>query len=448
MNLFTPFFENVQTPPVNSTHLGIPLYITLPIIIVLMVFSAFFSMCDMAFSSVNILRLKKKAEEGNKTAQIAYKLATKYDHTISTILFCNNVTNIGISSLMLVVTESMGFAENQEFLESIVSILISVFALLLIGEIIPKQIAKVYNYRLCLGFARILNFFQIVCFPLTYVFTKFANLLSKIFVRKKKENEEEEYDSDDELQEMVDKIEEEGLIDEKNAELVRSAIEFSNTEAYEIMTPRVDLKMFNIEDDVEDLIQDKEFFIYSRIPVYEGDKDNVIGILPIKLLQRKILANQKIDIKELLYEPLFVPRSNNIRDILEQFKEQKHHVAIVLDEYGGVEGMLTVEDIVEELVGPIFDETDVVEKEYSNTKDGYIVDGSMNIDDFYELVEIEPEFDDPSYNTVSGWVIDNLQRFANKGDHFSFENLDVEVILTDEFTVEKIKVKINEKEEE
>jgi CBS domain containing-hemolysin-like protein len=348
---------------------------------------------------------------------------------------------------MLTVTELIPV---DNIWEQVISILVSIFILLLFGEIIPKNIARAYNYRLSLVFARILYSFQIIFFPFTFVFTKFAALLSKIFIRKKKEVnvEEAEEQADDELQEMVDQIEEDGIIDEKTADLVRSAIEFSNTEAYEIMTPRVELMMFNIEDDIDELLNNKEYFIYSRIPVYEGDKDNIIGILPLKLLQRKILAEQEINIKELIYKPLFVPRSNNIRDILEQFKETKHHVAIVLDEYGGVEGLLTVEDIVEELVGPIFDETDIVEKEFSETKEGYIVDGSMNIDDFFELVEIEPDFDDPSYNTVSGWVIDNLERFAKKGDQFSFENLDVEVILADTFTVEKIKVKVNEKEDE
>jgi CBS domain containing-hemolysin-like protein len=439
---FYPFM--VAAEPINK-DIGVPLYISIPIIVVLLVLSAFFSMSDMAFSSVNVLRLKKAADEGNKNAKIAHKLATKYSDTISTILFCNNITNIGISSLMVMVTDKIPV---NDVWEQVISIVISVFLLLLVGEIIPKQIAKIYNYKLSLGFAKLLNGFRIVCFPFTFVFTKFATLLSKIFVRKKKVESEEEVDKDEELQEMVDKIEEEGIIDEKKADLVRSAIEFNNTEAYEIMTPRVDLKMFNIEDDVEELINDKEFFIYSRIPVYEEDKDNVIGILPMKLLQRRILAEQEINIRELLYKPLFVPRSMNICDILELFKEQKYHVAIVLDEYGGVEGLITIEDIIEELVGPIFDETDIVEKEFSTTKEGFIVDGSMNIDDFFNLVDIEPDFDDPSYNTVSGWVIDNLQRFGKTGDKFSFENLDVEVMVAEEFTVEKIKVKVNEDDED
>lgn len=438
-------FLNATVTP-QTQHFTIPLYITLPVIIVLMIFSAIFSMSDMAFSSVNILRLKKAAEEGNKTAKLAYKLATKYDDTISTILFCNNITNIGISSLMVTVTD--GIPTGNDIYNEIISIVISVMLLLFLGEIIPKEIAKIYNYKFCFVFARILNFFKLIFYPFTFVFTKFAVLLSKIFVRKKKNADEEEVDVDDELQEMVDAIEDEGIIDEKKADLVRSAIEFNNTEAYEIMTPRVDLMMFNIEDDVEELLNDKDYFIYSRIPVYEGDKDEVIGILPTKLIQRKILTNQEINIRELLYKPLFVPRSMNICDILELFKETKHHIAVVLDEYGGVEGIVTIEDIVEELVGPIYDETDVVEKEYSTTKDGFIVDGSMNIDDFFALVEIEPEFDDPSFNTVSGWAVDVLQRFAKRGDKFTYENLECTVLAIDDYTIEKLKIKVLPKPEE
>lgn len=418
----------------------IPLYISLPIIAVLMILSSFFAMCDMSFSSVNLLRLKKAAEEGNKSAKLAYKLAKNYDNTISTILFCNNITNIGISSLMVGVTALFNV---NETIEQVISIIISVFILLLFGEIVPKQIAKVYNYPLSLAFARFLNGFKIIFFPFTYIFTKFATLISKIFVHKKKEDQTK---IDDELQEMVDTIEDEGIIDEKKADLVRSAIEFNTTEAYEIMTPRVDLMMFDIKDDINELISNKDYFKFSRIPVYDDDKDNIVGILPLKLIQRKILTNSKIDIHELMYKPLFVPRSMSVREILTQFKEEKHHIAIVLDEYGGVEGLITMEDIVEELVGPIFDENEKVEEEYSETKDGFIVDGSMNIDDFYELVDIKEEFDDPSFNTVSGWVVDKLQRFAKVGDKFEFENLSIEVITIDDYTVEKIRVKVLPKE--
>lgn len=414
------------------------------VVVVLCVLSTMFSMSDMAISSVNVLRLKKEAAAGNWLSKHTLNLALKYDDTISTILFCNNVTNIGISSIMVTLISYMALP--NETIENIISIIISTFILLLIGEVIPKQIAKVYNYRLSKFFTLFVLFFKYLCYPITFIFTKIAFLLSKIFIKSTK-NVDVETEVSDELQEMVDTIEDEGIIDEDKAELIRSAIEFNETEVYEIMTPRVDVLMFDIHDDVQTLIDDKSYFNYSRIPVYEDDRDDIIGILPIKLLQRKILTNSEINIEELMYKPTFVPRSAKITDVLSLFKETKHHMAIVLDEYGGVEGIVSIEDIIEELVGPIFDETDVVEKEYSKTKTGYIVSGSMNIDDFFDLVEIEPQFDDPSYNTVSGWVVDNLNRFAQVGDTFNFKNLTINVLNIDDFIVNKIEVIINKDEE-
>ncbi len=413
------------------------------VVVVLCILSTMFSMSDMAISSVNVLRLKKEAEEGNWLSKHTLNLAVKYDDTISTILFCNNVTNIGISSIMVTLIASMSLP--NETVENIISIIISTFILLLIGEVIPKQIAKVYNYRLAKFFTLFVLFFKYLCYPITFVFTKIAFLLSKLFIKGTK-NIDVETEVSDELQEMVDTIEDEGIIDEEKAELIRSAIEFNETEAYEVMTPRVDVLMFDIHDDIQKLIDDKSYFNYSRIPVYEDDRDDIIGILPLKLLQRKILTNSKIDVHELMYKPAFVPRSAKITDVLTLFKETKHHMAIVLDEYGGVEGIISIEDIIEELVGPIFDETDKVEKEYSKTKNGYIISGSMNIDDFFDLVEIEPEFDDPSFNTVSGWVVDNLNRFAQVGDTFNFKNLTIKVLNIDDFIVNKIEVIINKEE--
>lgn len=423
-----------------------PLVAYIIIIAVLMLFSAFFSMCDMAFSSVNILRLKKAAENGSKTASVAYDLAKGYDNTISTILFYNNITNIGVSSLMV---GTIAYANLGDFWSELVSIVISIFILLMIGEVLPKQLAKVYNYKLCLTFAYILNTFKIIAYPLTFVFTKFAGLLAKPIIKANKKNEDEdEEDLNDELHEMIDAIEDEGVLDENAAEIVRNSIEFNSTEAYEVMTPRVDVIMIDKDTTSSEIKEDKELLRYSRIPVYDDDKDNVIGILPMRLVQRYILNDEEFNINDLIVTPIFVPRSMMITDILKLFKSESRHMAVVLDEYGGVEGIVTIEDIIEELVGPVFDETDDIVKEYSITKDGtYIVDGSMNIDDFFDLIEYEPDFDDPSFNTVSGWVTDILQRFASVGDTFEYENIKVEVLNVDDYFVDKIKVSIINKDE-
>ena len=215
------------------------------------------------------------------------------------------------------------------------------------------------------------------------------------------------------------------------------------------MTPRVDVFAIEKGDDINELIKDKDFFNYSRVPVYDETIDNIIGILPIKALAKKILAGDKdIDILSLCYKPLIVPRNHQILDVLKEFKEKKVHVAVVIDEYGGTEGIITMEDILEEIVGDIFDEFDEIEEEYVDKGNGtYIVDGTMNIDDFFELIGYEEEVE-TDYTTVGGFCQDILDRFAKKGDEFDFAHYHFIVLEADEFTVEKLKVIDTEFEKE
>jgi CBS domain containing-hemolysin-like protein len=221
-----------------------------------------------------------------------------------------------------------------------------------------------------------------------------------------------------------------------------------DTQAYEIMTPRVDVFAFDIEDDINDLINDENIFMYSRVPVYEETIDNIIGILPTKLLLKAMLGNNKIDVRSLLSPVTFVPRSRNISAILQDFKASHNHIAIVKDEYGGTEGLVTLEDIVEELVGDIWDEMDEIDEEATELEDGvFLIDGSMNIEDFFELVELDLD-EDADYSTVSGWCVSILERFAKIGDYFEYENLQITVVQADEFTVEKIRVKVLAKKDE
>ncbi|MEG0978157.1 MAG: hemolysin family protein [Bacilli bacterium] len=414
-------------------------YVALTVSLIFIIFSTFFSMSDMVYSSVNTSRLKKEASEGNKSSARAYKLAINYDNTISTILLGNNAVNVGLSSSMVFVTAAFGL---DETIANLISIIISLVVLLLFGEVIPKQIAKIYNYRLSKIFAPIILVFKYLFLPFTFVFTGISKLISKIFLRNGIKDKSNNVDA--ELKEMVDVIEDEGLIDEDKADLVRNAIEFNTTEAYEIMKPRVDIEMFDINSPISSLISNKSIFNFSRIPLYEDDKDHIVGILPIKILQKKILAGKPFTLLELSYVPTFVPRTMKITDILLKLKESKHHMAIVLDEYGGVEGIITMEDILEEIVGDIWDETDDVEKDYSVTKGGFIVDGSMNIDDFFELFDLKDRESDNSYTTVNGWIIDKLERFGKIGDKLVYKNITVEIIAADEFTVEKIKVIVND----
>lgn len=407
--------------------------IVLVAIVVMVAFSAFFSSADMVYSTVDTLRLKKDAEKGSKSAALALKFANEYDKTITTILFSNNLVNIAASSLASI--SYFGDILGPSLITVIMFLIIVTFA-----EIIPKVIGRIYSHGLAKLYAYPILIFKYLFIPFVYATSALGRLIvSPLY---KKAEDEEEAVSDDELQEMVDTIEEEGVIDEEQGELLRSAITFMDTQAYEIMTPRVDIFAFDIEDDISELINDDNVFMYSRVPVYEETIDNIIGILPTKLLLKAMLSNEKIDVRSLLTPVTFVPRSRNISAVLQDFKKTHNHIAIVKDEYGGTEGLITLEDIVEELVGDIWDEMDEIDEEATELGDGvYQIDGAMNIEDFFELVELELD-EDADYSTVSGWCVSILERFAKVGDRFTYENLDVKVIQADEFTVEKIRVKV------
>lgn len=407
--------------------------IVLVAIVVMVAFSAFFSSADMVYSTVDTLRLKKDAEKGSKSAALALKFANEYDKTITTILFSNNLVNIAASSLASI--SYFGDILGPSLITVIMFLIIVTFA-----EIIPKVIGRVYSHGLAKLYAYPILIFKYLFIPFVYATSALGRLIvSPLY---KKAEDEEEAVSDDELQEMVDTIEEEGVIDEEQGELLRSAITFMDTQAYEIMTPRVDIFAFDIEDDISELINDDNVFMYSRVPVYEETIDNIIGILPTKLLLKAMLSNEKIDVRSLLTPVTFVPRSRNISAVLQDFKKTHNHIAIVKDEYGGTEGLITLEDIVEELVGDIWDEMDEIDEEATELGDGvYQIDGAMNIEDFFELVELELD-EDADYSTVSGWCVSILERFAKVGDRFTYKNLDVKVIQADEFTVEKIRVKV------
>ena len=421
-------------------------YFLLVVIAILVVLSGIFSMSDMVYGVVNQLRLKKDVEKGSKRAKIALDFASNYDTTISTILFSNNLVNIAASSL----SASVGlriFSSLDNDLAGTITSLILLVIILIFGEICPKVIGRVFSYPLSKLLAYPILVLKYVFFPFVYVTSAFGRLLTKP-ITKIKESDDDEPISDEELQEMVDQIEEDEVIDEDQAELLRSAIEFKETEAHEIMTPRIDMFAFNIDDNIEELTHDDDIFAHSRIPVYKDTIDNIIGILPTKRVLKNMLAKQKINVLEMILPVEFVPGSMPISNILSKMKNSQTHIVIVKDEFGGTDGLLTMEDILEELVGEIWDETDTPIEFYKKLNENtYVVDGSMNIDDLFELLEKEL-LEDNEFTSVGGWVIDKLERFAKIGDSFDYENLTVTVLDATEFTVEKVKIVKHKIEEE
>ena len=415
------------------------------VIAICFVFSMFFSSADMVYSAVSRDKLSLESEKGNLKAKKALKIAEDYEFSIASILFGNSLVNIIASSLITVI----GINWNADWGSLVITIIFTV-ALIIFAEFLPKSISKKYSYKLSLLYVYPVLIFKYLSSFIVWPIAKIFHYFGKLFSKKSKE---EDIINEDVLTEMVDEIEESGALEEDEAEIVRNSLDLHDIEAHEIMTPRVEVFAIDVEDDINEIIKEGEIFKYSRIPVYEETIDNIIGILPIKALANSIYQKEEIkDIRSLCYKPLFVPRNRQLLDLLEEFKTSKIHIALVMDEYGGVEGIVTMEDILEEIVGDIFDETDEVEKEYVENENGeYIVDGGMNIEDFFELIGYEEDFE-TDYDTVAGLCQEILDRFAKQGDEFMFaDRYKITVLDADEYIVNKIRVidtKFEENEEE
>ena len=410
------------------------------LIFVLLCFSALFSCMDMAYSCASLPTLKESSKKSKRAAK-AYYFASNYEETIIAPLFGNSVVNILASSLGTLL--ALKLAEQYNWDQEVVSLLVSILMLLLIltfGEILPKIIGRTYSRPLALLFAYPLAFLRIIFFPIVFISKKFATALTRPVLQANAD--EDEGPSDEELQEMVLAINREGIIDSKSRELLSNSIEFKDTSAYEIMTPRMKIEGISAEENLNRYVKLEGAFRHSRIPVYKHDYDYIIGYIPVKSLLRAMLSDDDLSVDELIRPTLSVPRTMEISAILGLMKKSHIHLAIVKDEYGGTEGLLTMEDILEELVGEIYDEGEVVvlDIEKTNKRNVYLVRGNMNIEEFCQKFHLDPEEMDEDYETVSGWINDRLGKFGEEGDHFEFGPLTVRVKKASPYTVVQAEV--------
>lgn len=406
--------------------------IILPFFILL---SAFFSSAEIVYATVNKIKLNKSAESGNKKAFKAYSLANNPTSLVTTVLVGNNLVNIAASSVATLLASNIWGEKSGPTIATFGM----TFIILIFGEILPKTVTSRLSYTCSLLFSNVMTFFIVIFKPITCAVNSFVDKISKIWTPKEKHNAV----TDEELITMVDEIEEEGYIDEETGDLVRSAIDFIDVDAYEIMTPRVDVFAFDIDDDIEELISDENIFSYSRVPVYKETIDHIVGILNTKELLKKVISKDIINIEEMLTEPIYVHKTKAISAILKDFKQTNTHIAVVADEFGGTMGIITLEDILEELVGDIWDEIDEIEEEYQEKSDGeYIVDGDMNIYDFFELLEKDSKDFESEYSTVGGWCTEILEKFPQVNDHFVYENLNITILEVDGMRVEKVRVQL------
>lgn len=406
-------------------------------IVACIVCSNFFSSSEMSFSSCSELRLENSAEKKEKGADKALYIIHHFDEALSTILIGNNLVNIACSSLASVLIIMITGSDAQTWIGTVVvTILVIIF-----GETIPKIIAKKKPNILALKYAPIIRALMTIFYPLVWLVVKLVDLLTC----KIKTEEEGLEEAVEELQSIIETAEDEGILEEDQSELLQNAIDFADTQASEVMTARVDMDAIDVGDDFDDILKVLNKTRYSRIPVYEDSIDNIIGILHLNHFYKALLDNEgEVKIKKLLLKPCFVYKTMKLPEVLEAMRKEKQHLAIVTDEYGGTAGVITMEDVLEEIVGDIWDENDLIEQEIVKIGDNeYEIDGDMDLHDFFDMVGLkEDDADEFDSETVGGWSIEMLEHYPEKGERFDHGNIDIVITEVDERRVEKLRVKV------
>lgn len=403
--------------------------ITIAFLAVLILLSAYFSATETAFTSFNRIKIKTMADEGNKRAARTLELADKYDKLLSAILIGNNIVNITASSVATVLFVETLRMQNGAW----ISTAVMTVAILICGEICPKGIAKERPEQFAMFSMPFMRILLVVFTPLVWFFVKIKNLVAKLFRTK-----EDRGMTDSELITMVEEAAQEGGIDKMESELIKSAISFHDLEADEILTPRVDIVALDVDKDQDDVQAIFTEHGFSRLPVYEDTIDNVIGILH----QKDWIGHEDVPMRELLQPVSYVHQKMKIGDILKRLQKEKTHMVIVTDEYGGTLGLITMEDILEELVGEIWDEHDeVVEDIVKVDIDKYRILCSMGVEEMFRYFDLEQPEDEESV-TVSGWVMACLDKIPEEGDAFESDGLAVRVTKVELFRVLEIEVEV------
>ena len=408
------------------------------IMAVCLILSAYFSATETAFSTMSKTRLKTLAEKDNKRAALAVKLSDKYDKLLSSILIGNNIVNILLASLGTVVF--VGLLKDNE-LGSTVSTAVITVVVLLIGEITPKTAAKNRPEKFAMFSAPIIQFIIWILTPISFLFNLWQMLVNKIFHK-----DEDAKTSQEELLMIVDEVEQEGSIDNDEGDLLRNAIEFTERKAEDILTHRVDLEGIPrdaTKEEVAELFAETRF---SRLLVYEDSIDKITGVIHLKDFYTKdgIIEDE---LETIITPPVYIHKTEKINDLLKILQTNKSHIAVVLDEYGGTLGIVTMEDILEELVGDIWDEHDeVVEEIVQLDETTYRVDCNTSLNTFCD--EFDVDIESESSTSVSGWLMEELDKLPVIGDSFSYENLDIQVTETDDHRPTYIRVIVNEIEAE
>lgn len=413
---------------------------TVIIIVILLALSAFFSAAETAFTSANKIRLKYMNEEGSKGAGCALKVIEKYDKCLTTILVGNNIVNIGTSSLATMLCVEL-FKDRGPLIATAATTVI----VLIFGEITPKTIAKGNAEAMSIFFSRILWGLMFIMTPISAIFLLIQKGATKLFNKKSEVTVTEQ-----ELMHIIEEIEDEGVLEEQESTLVRNALEFDETTAEQIMQPRVNVVGVDLYDSNEEIMELFRSEAYTRLPVYEKSLDHIVGVISYRDFTQKMMENPDFSLSEIISDIMYIPSLMHISELLKRMQKEKEHIAVVVDQYGGTAGIVTMEDVLEELVGEIWDENDEISTPVKFLSDNtFIVNGEVSKVDFnryFESRDMDYEING-DFNTVGGWVFELFGRIPSPGDKIETDEFNITVQSLEERRIGDLKFIIKPKED-
>ena len=402
------------------------------LIFFLLLGSAFFSGTEIAYTSLSKLKMKRDSDNPTAVQKLVGFIYNHYDYALSTVLVGNNLVNIGATSVATVLAVNLAVRMDgritDETASTIVTLVMTVL-ILIIGEITPKMVARRCSESIAKLAAWPLLILMILFFPVVWITTGIVNVFSILWKR----DEKAVTIPEEELENLLDTAEDEGVIDENETELLQSALEFTDLDAADILTPRIDVIGFELHDSMEYILNTIAETQFSRYPVYERTIDHVVGILYVKHLLKELVDNRDVQLTDLLLEPVYIPKTMKLHDIMDEFRSHQSHMVIVADEYGGIMGVVTMEDVLEQLVGEIWDENDDIINDWQQlTPHRWECSGDMNLTEFFSNLELDDDKLESDCATVGGWATENIGAMPVAFDSFDYLQYTILVKHVDE----------------
>lgn len=411
------------------------------LLVILIALSAFFSASETAYTTVNKIRLQNYVDAGSKKAKTALFIAENYDRTLTTILIGNNIVNIGASSIATLLFVKLFGPSGAAISTAVMTILILIF-----GEVLPKSFAKESSEKFALAFSRPLRILMTVFWPVVFLFIQLKKVAKHISPIKE---EETPTVTEQELKFIVESIEDEGVLEKQESELVQHALEFDEKTVQEVLTPRVDMTTLDIEDDLQTNIGLVLTERFSRIPVCRSTSDRIIGILHTKDLLEALVRGDAIDLASMVQPAFFVYKTKKLSSLLADFKRNKTHVAIVTDDYGGTVGMVTMEDLLEELVGDIWDEDEEIIRDFVRIdSQHFLISGDLTIRELFDHLDLPFSNLESNHTSCGGWALEALGHIPQAGEAFRFKNMTLTIQEMDDQRVKKLSVYLAPQPEE